>query len=1095
MTPTSRPEPETLLAHAEFVASIAKAAMRGSDLADDVAQETWVAALQGGPRRAGALKSWLRGVTRRQAANLVRKRSAQRKRDKRAVRANTAAPSTAELVVRAETGRALVAAVLSLEVIYCESLLLRYYEGLSASQIADHLGVPQETVRTRLKRGLGKLREQLASEYGGDRGSWMAALAPVAAIESVGPGATAATGMGGVIVAKKMAAGVLLVLLGLGVVLDPLGLRQNPDDAPPHQEAPEDLGAQGQSAPVLQGADEGGNAATSTSSAPFLPSSSIDQTGVDREHDLHGVLLSADDGKPVAGAALRVVAYPWQQTGIVTRGHHRDERLGAETRSAVDGTFRIPLERGAVVNLRIDAPKFARTELRSLRAGERVEAVLSRGIRLRVRITDDEGTGISGATVRMFGGDHREIYRVENTAEDGIAVFDRLVDAVEVTLDAKHPQYGDSGWTRYTLPSDDVSEQTLVLPDGRTVRGMITDADTGKPIAGARVGMGWTATNQVTTDEDGNYVLPGWTGKGVSSLTALAEGYGVMDARVDERDVIDFALSAGAELLGRVVDEHGHPVAGAQVAALSVQNVKRGHATSKRVGYTDGEGRFILDSIRTDLDVRLLAMRDGEGRQLVRIPAERLAGRTLDVGDLQLAGSRTVSGVVVDANGVPAARLPVTIGHLASAGRGPRPQYTFGRVMTQRTDDLGRFYFRDLLPGPHRLSVRVEGESSLEQRVTIPAEGDPPGVRVVVPATRALRITARTPDGRPIPALSVHVQGAGVHHAPATTDEEGTAVVRLRAEAQFVSLGFPLRAYSRYVGVTHQRITPGQDEMHFVLREARPARGTIVGPDSEPLGRLSLAVEIGGERIATRESDESGHFEVPIPLGEQANLVLTGRASRKTASGAIQVVDAPYRGRLDGVGAGEVGLVVRARKLMGDRRLRVRVLLPSGAPARGAHVYAQPSPSGRSSHTTDDEGRVELIGLVHGPTTIRASYYGRDLPENVGALPQTITPDGQEITLHIREGVLLRGIALDAEGEPLAGVEIRVQTMARDRWPTTSSGADGIWAIRLAPEDGEKVTVGAAFTTSDGKLLTGNLAGVDAGSDGVRLILGPAKDE
>ena len=43
---------------------------------------------------------------------------------------------------------------------------MRFYEGLSQSEIADGSGTPLGTVKTRMVRGLARLREMIAEEEG-----------------------------------------------------------------------------------------------------------------------------------------------------------------------------------------------------------------------------------------------------------------------------------------------------------------------------------------------------------------------------------------------------------------------------------------------------------------------------------------------------------------------------------------------------------------------------------------------------------------------------------------------------------------------------------------------------------------------------------------------------------------------------------------------------------------------------------------------------------------------------------------------------------------------------------------------------------------
>ena len=56
------------------------------------------------------------------------------------------------------------------------TLLLRYFEDLDSKRIAEMQGVPAATVRTRVKRGLERLRSRLDEKTDGGRRAWMAGL-------------------------------------------------------------------------------------------------------------------------------------------------------------------------------------------------------------------------------------------------------------------------------------------------------------------------------------------------------------------------------------------------------------------------------------------------------------------------------------------------------------------------------------------------------------------------------------------------------------------------------------------------------------------------------------------------------------------------------------------------------------------------------------------------------------------------------------------------------------------------------------------------------------------------------------------------------
>ena len=171
---------EDLLEHAAWVRGVAYALVRDASTADDLVQETWLAALRRPPDGDRPLRPWLAGVVR----NLARQRrrgDARRERREEAVAARGAElPTPDELAARLELQRGLADLVAELAEPFRATLLLRYYEGLSGADIARREGVPAGTVRWRLSRALELLRERLDDRHEGDRRAWALALVPLA---------------------------------------------------------------------------------------------------------------------------------------------------------------------------------------------------------------------------------------------------------------------------------------------------------------------------------------------------------------------------------------------------------------------------------------------------------------------------------------------------------------------------------------------------------------------------------------------------------------------------------------------------------------------------------------------------------------------------------------------------------------------------------------------------------------------------------------------------------------------------------------------------------------------------------------------------
>ena len=168
---------EELVAHAEFVRRLAGALVGGAHSAEDVAQEMWLAAAKRPPQRLS--RAWLASVTRRQAARHHRTRIRRAKREARAARPESV-PDATSGIAKEEKIRLLGEALCELPLQQREVIVHRSYDGLPPRVIARQLSVPVNTVRSRIRLGLDRLRKTLDRESNGRRDTWIAALAPLA---------------------------------------------------------------------------------------------------------------------------------------------------------------------------------------------------------------------------------------------------------------------------------------------------------------------------------------------------------------------------------------------------------------------------------------------------------------------------------------------------------------------------------------------------------------------------------------------------------------------------------------------------------------------------------------------------------------------------------------------------------------------------------------------------------------------------------------------------------------------------------------------------------------------------------------------------
>jgi RNA polymerase sigma factor (sigma-70 family) len=166
MDSAPREQGPDLAALASKIRGLAMAVARESHLADDLAQDAWVALLRRTGSGPGGLL--LSGMSRTMR-NLLRfrSRSETHQRDREKAVARPEHEACADLALeRLELNRAILQAVHELEEPYRTTVLLRWFEELEPAEIARRTGVPVRTVHTRVSRALAMLRRKLGPKWG-----------------------------------------------------------------------------------------------------------------------------------------------------------------------------------------------------------------------------------------------------------------------------------------------------------------------------------------------------------------------------------------------------------------------------------------------------------------------------------------------------------------------------------------------------------------------------------------------------------------------------------------------------------------------------------------------------------------------------------------------------------------------------------------------------------------------------------------------------------------------------------------------------------------------------------------------------------------
>lgn len=140
--------------------------MGRKDLAEDVLQESFVRIWNNASRyqpHLSAPMTWMINITRNQAIDQLRRQRDRPLSDLQAQALEDTAPSAHEQMSREREASALNRCLDSLEDRQRQSITVAYFQGLSCSELAQHLAAPLGSVKSWIRRGMERLRRCLES--------------------------------------------------------------------------------------------------------------------------------------------------------------------------------------------------------------------------------------------------------------------------------------------------------------------------------------------------------------------------------------------------------------------------------------------------------------------------------------------------------------------------------------------------------------------------------------------------------------------------------------------------------------------------------------------------------------------------------------------------------------------------------------------------------------------------------------------------------------------------------------------------------------------------------------------------------------------
>jgi hypothetical protein len=204
-------------------------------------------------------------------------------------------------------------------------------------------------------------------------------------------------------------------------------------------------------------------------------------------------------------------------------------------------------------------------------------------------------------------------------------------------------------------------------------------------------------------------------------------GYGMIVANLENGEQPWFSelkMVRGEKVFGRLVDENGRPVAGAQL-----------RLNSEAKSVSDREGSSSVDAV-SDQDGRFEAVVTHDGiAKLSIIPLDHcmkyveLGDKRGDVGDITLENGVRLHGVVQDAKGNPIEDLWVNV-----TPEDLKYEASYEMKRSSQTDKQGEFHTRPLKPGKHLFEVELKATGALEKKKYANFHDTPP-LAMFIPET------------------------------------------------------------------------------------------------------------------------------------------------------------------------------------------------------------------------------------------------------------------------------------------------------------------------------------------------------------------------
>lgn len=595
------------------------------------------------------------------------------------------------------------------------------------------------------------------------------------------------------------------------------------------------------------------------------------------------------------------------------------------------------------------------------------------------------------------------------------------------------------------------------------IHGVVTDAVTGAPVAGARLWLHYDEFETIS-DSNGTYRFREdlLAERPADFIYVDAPGYARAEVTLlrETEMPLEIRLSQGAIIQGRLVDaSSGEPIEGLKVLAFDPDSVEQPLALTRFDGPTDpqavsdADGGYVIDYLSEGL--YFVGVQTWES-PFIFSPADALtvevkAGE-IGAADFSLERGAAVSGRIVDESGRPLEGAMIAEQYspfktdIFEAHFDPNSMY--GKLTT--SDEAGNFIIEGLEPDRSlRLNVTLEGFATFPTGEILPTVARTTVLPDIV-LTKGQRVAGVVLDasGEPSVGRYVLLQMADLSPRHVETDEDGLFeflnVPTGEGVVQIVSFHTAMASVNsdRGPGVQNVFVENGRDISDIVLEDTAETdttdtsiTGTVLDANGAPVASAyveahpSIAIDAFSD---IDQADVNGRFTL-----DTQGLSATIKASHEGLVAIMKNVSPGSDVKLVlGAGASIAGAVVTGRGEPCEDCDASIEEMKDGQPHNpalaltSATIYKMTTVSGVGEQMEED-GSFEFEGLAAGTYVVNVSSR-RD--GHASSDPITLATGEQRtgVRIALAPGAVVRGMIRGPDGQQLKGATIALMPAGGD---------------------------------------------------------------